>query len=181
MTRQSLGPPWAAFLRDIDAALTTNLELHCLGGFVLSVLFDLPRVTSDIDYIAAAPANRTAELEDLGGRGSRLARKHGVYLQLVTVSDFPDDYADSLTDIAPGQFPRLRLRALATEDVVLAKLTRNSPKDIHDVQFLAKRGAIDPDVLAKRYRENLRPYLANVERHDLTLELWLEEIASFRR
>jgi hypothetical protein len=70
---------------------------------------------------------------------------------------------------------------LSPVDLVLAKLTRNSPKDIHDVRFLAEKGALDPVALEKTYQTNLRPYLANVERHDLTLELWIEEIRGIRR
>jgi hypothetical protein len=32
--------PWLSFLRDLDQALRETVEVHCLGGFVLSVLGD---------------------------------------------------------------------------------------------------------------------------------------------
>jgi hypothetical protein len=175
-----LPAPWDGFLREIDSELDREIEIHCIGGFVLKVLFDLPRPTADIDYIAAAPAAGSARLLAVAGQGSRLAKKYGLYMQFVAVSDLPDDYAERLVDIAPGSLSKLRLRALAAEDLLLAKLTRNSPKDIHDVLFLAERSRVDPQVFRDRYREHLRPYLANAERHDLTLDLWVDEIVAAR-
>ncbi len=52
-----LQEPWLSFLRDVDQALTQPLEVHCLGGFVLSVLWGLPRPTGDIDFIEARPSS----------------------------------------------------------------------------------------------------------------------------
>jgi len=172
----ALPPPWDAFLAEVDARLQKPVEIHCLGGFVLHVMFDLPRPTADIDFISATPKDAASELMEIAGHGTPLAKKHRLYLQLVTVSDFSDDYDTRLIHIAPGTLARLHLRALSPEDLVLAKLTRNSPKDIHDVRFLAAKGALDAGVLRECYAEHLRPYLANTERHDLTLDLWIEEI-----
>jgi hypothetical protein len=173
----ALPSPWDAFLAEVDARRSQPTEIHCLGGFVLRVMFGLPRSTADVDCISAAPVSAGNELLEIAGKGTPLANKHRLYLQLVTVSDFPDDYDTRLIDIAPGVLPKLRLRALSPDDLVLAELTRNSPKDIHDVRFLAERGALDPKVIKERYETHLRPCLANTERHDLTLRLWLGEIA----
>jgi hypothetical protein len=41
---------WQAFLRDIDSQLEDPVTLHCLGGFVLRVVYDIPRYTADLDY-----------------------------------------------------------------------------------------------------------------------------------
>lgn len=174
----ALPSPWDTFLTKVDAQLSAPVEIHCLGGFVLHVMYDLPRPTADIDFIAAVPNEAANELMKIAGRGTALAKKHKLYVQLVTVSDFPDDYETRLVNLAPGALSKLRLRALAPEDLVLAKLTRNSPKDIHDVRFLAQAGVLDPALLRARYRDTLRPYLVNTERHDLTLDLWIEEIES---
>ena len=57
--------PWKAFLQGVDQLLQTAVELHCLGGFVLSVLYDLPRPTADVDYIAAMPSLRSWSLKRL--------------------------------------------------------------------------------------------------------------------
>ena len=169
-------PPahWKAFLQDVDQLLQSAVELHCLGGFVLSVLYDLPRPTADVDYIAAMPSSAIAELEMIAGRGSTLHKKHGMYLQHVTIADVPEDFAGRLTELFPGSFARLRLFALDVHDLVLAKLARNSPVDLEDAKFLAKAGWLDKSALELRYAKELRPYLANESRHDLTLKLWLE-------
>ena len=166
--------PWKAFLQDVDQLLQTAVELHCLGGFVLSVLYDLPRPTADVDYIAAMPSTAIVELEAIAGRDSALHKKHGLYLQHVTIADVPEDFEARLTELSPGAFARLHLFALEVHDLVLAKLVRNSPVDLEDAKFLAKAGWLDKRVLELRYTKELRPCLANESRHDLTLKLWLE-------
>ena len=42
-------PPWLDFLRDVDRVLGRSIEVHSLGGFVLGVLYDLPRPTASVD------------------------------------------------------------------------------------------------------------------------------------
>jgi len=42
------------------------------------------------------------------------------------------------------------------------------------VKFLARAAQVDMTVLENRYHSEFRPDLANPERHDLTLKLWLE-------
>ncbi len=48
-------PPWKAFLAELDSILEEPLELHCIGGFVLTFFYGLPRTTGDIDYVTAVP------------------------------------------------------------------------------------------------------------------------------
>lgn len=38
--------PWRSFLAEIDAA-TPPLELHCIGGFAVTVHYELVRATGD--------------------------------------------------------------------------------------------------------------------------------------
>ena len=40
--------------------------------------------------------------------------------------------------------------------------------------FLAESLHLSPEVLRERYKKELRPYLANEDRHDLTVKLWIE-------
>jgi hypothetical protein len=42
--------PWLSFLRNLDQALKETVEVHCLGGFALGVLWGLPRPTGDVDF-----------------------------------------------------------------------------------------------------------------------------------
>jgi hypothetical protein len=52
MPSKSIPEPWQSFLSDMDATLEKDVELHCLGGFVITVLYDLARPTADVDVIA---------------------------------------------------------------------------------------------------------------------------------
>jgi hypothetical protein len=165
---------WDPFLRDVNGLLSTPVELHCLGGFVLAALYGLPRPTGDIDYIAVMPSKTVTELDRIAGQGSALNKTYGLYFQYVTIADVPEDYADRLTELFPCHFARLRLLALDVHDLVLAKLVRNSPVDLEDAKFLANAGILDETVLKQRYEKELRPNLANERRHDLTLRLWIE-------
>ena len=167
--------PWLSFLRDVDRALLETVEIHCLGGFVLSVLWGLPRPTGDVDFIAVRPRTAGDDLLRIAGEGSELATRHHLHLQQVTVAEYPEGYEGRLIDITPGSFRKLKLRALEVHDVVLAKLSRNSPRDRADVEFLARQGALDRRRIEERFDAELRPYLLNEGREALTLKLWLAE------
>ncbi|MBM3735398.1 MAG: hypothetical protein FJW39_06370 [Acidobacteria bacterium] len=71
-------------------------------------------------------------------------------------------------------FRWLKLFALEAHDLALSKLDRNSARDREDVRFLASRAPLDPVILVDRYHSEMRPYLVNVDRHDLTIHLWLD-------
>jgi len=60
MPSNSLTEPWKSFLSEIDAALREKVELHCLGGFVMTMLFRLDRPTSDVDIL---PIGSKADIE----------------------------------------------------------------------------------------------------------------------
>ena len=169
--------PWDAFLREVDRLPPGPVELHCTGGFVLHARYGLERPTKDVDYIEAVPDRMVSVLQSIAGPESKLAEKHHLYLDCVTISEPPDDYKERLVEMFPQRFSNLRIYALDVHDLVLAKLTRNSPVDLEDVKFLASEGHLDANVLRERYTKELRPYLYPPEKHDLTLELWIE--ASF--
>lgn len=167
--------PWLAFLREVDHALSNPVEVHCLGGFVLGVSYDLPRPTGDVDFIEFGRSESAEELLRIAGAGSELARRHKLEFHRVTIAECPEDYASRLTELTPRSFKRLRLRAFEVHDLVLAKLGRNSARDRADVEFLAKKGVLDPRVLETRFEVELRPYLLNEARHAAALGLWLGE------
>jgi len=166
--------PWHSFFVDIDKVLDQPVELQCLGGFAIAMLYGLPRPTVDVDFLSAVPIHETANLESLAGMGSALHKKHGVYVQHVGFVTVPDSYADRLTPIFPSAYRRLRLLGLDAYDLALSKLERNSARDREDVRFLARAVPLDLAVLEDRYRLELRPYLAAIGRHDLTIRLWIE-------
>jgi hypothetical protein len=110
----------------------------------------------------------------MAGADSPLAMKHKVHLHYFSANNLPEDHEARLLEMFPGRFKNLRLYALDPYDLILSKLERNSTKDRDDVEYLARSLHLKPDVLRERYEKELRPYLANEARHDLTIKLWLD-------
>ena len=178
-SKPDMPAPWGEFLGELDEALSEPVELHCIGGFVISLLYGLPRPTGDVDYISAIPRYRIEELEQLGGRGSKLAAKHKVHLQYVGVATIPEDYKSRLQGMFRGGFKKLKILAPDPYDLALSKLERNSPKDQSDVEYLAKTVPLDAKVLQHRYDRELRPNLmARESWHDGTLKMWIDSYFS---
>jgi hypothetical protein len=168
--------PWRAFLADLDAELSGPIELHCLGGFVVTQLYGVAgRETADIDFLAARMKPDTVDLEALAGLHSQLHRRFRLYLQHVTVVTPPCDYERRLVRMFPAaQWRNLTLLALDATDLALSKLERNSDRDRDDFLRLVKAGLIDRTAFQQRYAEELRPYLlARHEWHDQTFALWI--------
>lgn len=85
-----------------------------------------------------------------------------------------------MTEIFPDEFENIRLLALDPYDIALAKIERNIQRDRDDVKYLARTAPFDLKVLKERYEKELRVYLGNPEREDLTLKLWIEAIEEER-
>ena len=170
-----IAEPWLSFLRDVDSELSQRIEVHCLGGFVLSALWSLPRPTGDVDIVEVEPSSATEELLSVAGEGSELSRRYHLQFHKVTVAEYPERYASRLIDITPRGLTRLHLSAFEVHDLVLAKISRNSPRDREDVRYLANKGILDRTILEERFTAELRPYLLNEARETATLELWLDE------
>jgi Nucleotidyltransferase of unknown function (DUF6036) len=171
--------PWASFLRELDELLKAAVELHCLGGFVVTQQYGVGRETSDIDFLSAVARSREDDLEALAGLGSALYKKYRLYLQYVGVVTPPCNYTTRLQPMFPDEsWKRLRLLALDPTDIALSKLERNADRDRDDVLRLARAGLVDAQTLKARYDEELRPYLLSRESwHDKTLDLWIEMIS----
>ena len=174
-TSPDLPRPWREFLAEVDRRLPRAVQLHCLGGFVVAVSHGRPRATGDLDYIDIIPRDAMGDLERIAGRDSAMAKKHRLYFQHVGVGSLPESYAERLTELFPGHFEKLRLLEVEAHDLALSKLGRNSPVDREDVAYLVKAVPLNPDVLRARYRAELRPIIVgDLERHDRTLEMWIE-------
>lgn len=94
-TKYNLPSPWAEFISEVDQSLSIPIEIHCLGGFVLTVVYAVKRTTADVDYISIVPNSASAEFQNLAGPESKLGEKHRVYFQYAGgVSDIPDDYIE---------------------------------------------------------------------------------------
>lgn len=176
MPLKAFPEPWKSFFTEIDDSLEEEVALHCLGGFVMSILYALDRPTADVDILPVGSNAAIESLIGLAGQGSKLHTKHKVYLQVVGVAQVPDNYEDRLKEMFPGSFNHLRLLALDPYDLALSKLERNTQRDRDDVKHLARTVPFDLNELQERYQKELRLNLGNPEREDLTLKLWIDAI-----
>jgi hypothetical protein len=183
MSRDEIPEPWRGFLLELDALVAAQpqfggnpVDLHCTRGFVVTMLYGFERTTNDLDIIEVLPPDLINPILKLADRASALAAKHKVYIDAhARVADLPCYYKGRLVQMYPGAFTHLRLWAPDPYDLALSKLERNADRDIEDVKHLAVRAKLDPVRLRERYLGELRPYLVGrVEKHDLTLKLWVE-------
>jgi len=181
MTIERPPEPWRAFLSALDGLARERIELHCIGGFAVSLRYGLGRPTRDLDVAHVIPNDAAKWLTDVAGRDSDLHARHKVYLQIVSVATLPYHYADRLAEMFTGYCGRLRLLVLDPYDLALSKLPRNLAVDRQDVRYLAKTQQFDLGAFARRYREELRPYVTGApDTHDLTLKLWIDAIEEER-
>jgi hypothetical protein len=172
--------PWFSFLKELDALATTTVSFHCIGGFVVTMLYGLGRTTGDLDVLEVAPKSPADAFAKVAMQGGVLHQKYRVYLDQVGVTQPPYDYESRLCEMFPGAFRNLRLMALDPYDLALTKLERNIGRDRSDVRYLARTIPFDLNILRERYTTELRPYLGNPARDDLSLQFWIEDIEEDR-
>ena len=134
----------------------------------------------DVDVLEIAPPSAARAFSQVALQGGELHRKYGIYFDLVTVVQAPYEYESRLQRIFPGVFQHLLMMALDPDDLALTKLERNIERDRNDVRHLARTISFNLDLLRSRYQTELRPYLGNPKRDDLTLQLWIEMIEEDR-
>jgi hypothetical protein len=178
--REAIPEPWRSFLNELDRIATSTVRLDCIGGFVVTMLYGLSRPTADVDVLEIAPRSAADAFSQVAMLGGPLFRKYGVYLDRVTVAQPPYEYESRLREMFSGAFRNLHLMALDPYDLALTKLERNIERDRSDVRYLARAIPLDLELLRSRYDQELRPYLGNPKREDLTLQLWIEAIEEDR-
>ncbi|HZQ18917.1 MAG TPA: DUF6036 family nucleotidyltransferase [Terriglobales bacterium] len=173
---EKIPEPWLSFLRELDGVTDDETVLHCMGGFVVSMVYGFSRPTADLDVLEIAPLDAGRSLLKVGMQGGPLHRKYKLYLDQVGVAHVPENYEDRLREIFSKTFKHLRLFALDPYDLALSKLERNIQRDRDDVKHLARAVPLDVEVLKERYHKELRWQLGNPEREDLTVRLWIAMI-----
>ena len=172
---ESLEDSWLRFLLDIESALAAEARVHCLGGFAIAAQFGLTRTTGDLDLIEV-PAKTATELLEIAGKGTPLAKRHRMYIDIVAVGFPPHNYSDRLIKLNLPGLVKLQLFLFEKHDIVLSKLSRAIERDWEDVKYLAANAGLDVEVLRQRFRDELREFCTNPRREELTLDLWIEEI-----
>lgn len=168
----TLPEPWRTFLKEVDEALLQEVSLHCLGGFVLAALYDLPRPTADIDYILGHPHGIDEELLSVAGLGSALSKKHKVFIQRVGVAEVPYEYEQRLEQLELG-LKKLKLFVLDPYDIILSKICRDGPKDSHDAKHLIGKLGLRLEEFDRRWAQEMT-HIPNRSRHEITFVLWRE-------
>jgi hypothetical protein len=163
--------------RRLDAQCAQAIEMHCIGGFAVTLHYGRMRPTGDIDVWHVIPSGAAPWLTKIAGEGTELHRKHRVHVQVSAVATVPEDYESRLVEVFAGEFKMLRILVLDPYDLALSKLERNAEIDIEDVKHLARALNFDLDVLAGRYRNELRPFLTGPER-DVA---FVEQVINVRR
>src|SRR5690349_20155521 len=110
MQSKAIPEPWVSFLREVDHHINEETHLHCLGGFVVTVVYGSTRNTSDIDSLTLV--HHPDGFYEFAGLGSDLFKKYGIYLDPVGIVTLPENYEERLVEIFPNSFDQLRLFAL---------------------------------------------------------------------
>ena len=84
-------------------------------------------------------------LEEIAGHDSDLHRRYKIYLHRVTVATLPEEYEERLSEMASGQFERLRLLVPDPYDYILSKLQRAGLKDSDDALYLFRSRKLQSD------------------------------------
>lgn len=76
MPLKSIPEPWQSFLSEVDDSVNEEVEMQCLGGFVVTMLYGLARLTADVDVVLITPRGESERLLKLAGKGSELHQRH---------------------------------------------------------------------------------------------------------
>lgn len=93
--------PWLSFLTELDAQLEETTDFHCIGGFVISQHYGFRTETSDLDILRVIPHEAADRAIQLPGKGSALHQKYKVYLDHVSVANYPESYEARLIRAFP--------------------------------------------------------------------------------
>lgn len=147
----------------------------------MTLEYGISRTTADIDVMDVAPHKAIEALAREGGKGSPLAIRYKVYLDIVGIANPPYDYESRLRPMYEGAFKYLRLMVMDPYDVALTKLKRDSDIDFQDVLALAEKIPFDLDLFEKRYKEELRDNTTGrPEANDAVFYRWKESILEDR-
>ena len=80
MSLDEIPEPWRGFLTELDALVAAQpqfgghaVDLHCTGGFVVTMLYGFERTTNDLDLIEVLPPELINPILKLADRESALA------------------------------------------------------------------------------------------------------------
>lgn len=142
--------PPEALLLDLDKLWQgegkPRIRIRILGSMALMLQTNYERGTKDGDILDAHPID--AEIKErllkLGGLGSALAKRHRVYLDVVTngLLMLPAQPRYLPLPDFTAQLAHFEVEALSVPDVVISKLKPFRPTDIADIAAMIARGCV---------------------------------------
>ena len=150
--------PIDAFLTELDRSWDgeDRVTLRVIGSVALMLQAPYVRATKDYDVLEVAelsPGTRE-RLQLLGGKGTKLATRHQVYLDVVPAG-LPFLPRPPLFHPVPEASAKLwhfSIEVLCVADVCVTKLKRFSASDQGDIEAMTGCGALDPEEFLVRFR-----------------------------
>ena len=116
-----------------------GIELVMLGGAALSIGWQSPRSTKDLDVVV----HGRGELDDLQvAFGKHTGRQPWLDVVLAGLPRLPEGWKGRTEEIE-GKWSHISVRRLAMHDLIAAKLKAFRPHDRRDIEFLC---TLSPDV-----------------------------------
>ena len=68
---KTIPEPWLSFLHELDSAVNTEVLFHCMGGFVITMVYGFAWPTADLDVLEIAPRDAAGQCWNLECRAVR--------------------------------------------------------------------------------------------------------------
>jgi len=146
-----------------------KVRLRVLGSVALMLQADYNRGTKDGDVLESAPINQAikTELLGLGGKGTALAKRHDLYLDIVAggILFLP---AATIYHPLPGLSIALNcfdVEVMDIQDACVTKLKRFNANDQTDIAAMTRLGKLDHACFLGRFHQVERAIFLVTETH----------------
>ena len=146
-----------------------KVRLRVLGSVALMLQADYNRGTKDGDVLESAPINQAikTELLGLGGKGTALAKRHDLYLDIVAggILFLP---AATIYHPLPGLSIALNcfdVEVMDIQDACVTKLKRFNANDQTDIAAMTRLGKLDHACFLGRFHQVERDIFLVTETH----------------
>jgi len=68
----TLPEPWFSFLKELDELVNGPVHFHCIGGFVVTMLYGLGRTTADVNVLHITPRSAEDAFAHVAMKGGKL-------------------------------------------------------------------------------------------------------------
>lgn len=152
--------PPEVLLLDLDKQWQSQgeprIRIRILGSMSLMLQTDYERGTKDGDILYAPPVDGPVKdkLLALGGQGTELAKRHRVYIDVVSsgILMLPAQPQYIPLPNLTTRLTNFEVEALSIPDVIITKLKPFRPSDIADINAMIVRGHISHEQFLNKFR-----------------------------